>query len=90
VLQPAKDVAPKPVFQFGPSSVATAERDQIAHRYGFDSFAELLAASFRLPRIDGELMQCFLVRRPDGSWFLWKIALDFQESGSVEYSSAGV
>lgn len=51
---------------------APHELAEIARRYGFQSFAQLLEASEALPRADEEEARVFLARRADGRWFLWE------------------
>jgi hypothetical protein len=47
-------------------------REEIARRYGFDSFAELLDISEPLPKEPGETVQTYIARKPGGHWFLWR------------------
>lgn len=48
------------------------EREEIAQRYGFASYAELLDISEALPLIPGDRVKCYLARHPDGRWFVWE------------------
>lgn len=50
------------------------DRESLAKRHGFDSYAELLAASFRLPKEPEELMQCYVGKHNNGHWFVWQAA----------------
>jgi hypothetical protein len=43
------------------------DRDEIAHRYGFESFAELLDISDPLPKLPGDKVQSYVARSPDGT-----------------------
>jgi len=47
-------------------------KDEIAKRYGFESFDELLEVSKPLPKLFGETVQCYLGQHPRGFWFLWQ------------------
>ena len=47
-------------------------RQEIAQRYGFETFAELLDISQPLPMRPGETARSFLARRPTGTWFIWQ------------------
>lgn len=60
------------------------EREQIARRYGFQRFAELLAISAALPRLEGDEVQAYLARSPDGGWFLWEDRLNEYPSPEFE------
>lgn len=48
------------------------DRAAIAKRYGFNSYAELLDASFRLPKVPGEVMQSYVCKHRNGHWFVWQ------------------
>ena len=48
--------------------------EAIAKRYGFESYAALLAASFKLPKGPGELMQSYVGKHYNGHWFVWQSA----------------
>lgn len=50
------------------------DREALAKRYGFDSYSELLAASFKLPKAPGELMQSYVGKHRNGHWFVWQAA----------------
>ena len=45
-------------------------REEIARQQGFQTFAELLDVSKRLPREPGEKVETYLARKPGGYWFL--------------------
>ena len=47
-------------------------REEIAKRYGFESFATLLDISTRLPAEDGETFPCYLAYGTEKRWFLWR------------------
>jgi hypothetical protein len=47
------------------------DKDQIARRYGFESYAALLDISDPLPNLPGDTAQCYIARHPNGNWFLW-------------------
>lgn len=47
-------------------------REEIARRYGFQSFAELLDISTPLPKQEGDAARSYLARHPNGYWFLWE------------------
>jgi hypothetical protein len=50
-----------------------ADREDIAKRHGFASFAELLDASEPLPMLPGDVMRCYVARQPNGGhWFIWE------------------
>jgi hypothetical protein len=49
----------------------THDREELARRYGFASFTELLAISRPLPRLTSGETQCYVAHRPDGIWFVW-------------------
>jgi len=55
----------------GASMADTPEREEIARRYGFGSYAELLDISEALPVMQG-MARCYLARRPRGNWFVWE------------------
>jgi len=46
-------------------------RDEIARRYGFASFAELLDVSDPLPMMPGETAHSYVARDARGYWFVW-------------------
>jgi hypothetical protein len=48
------------------------DREEIANRYGFESFADLLDISDKLPRLPGDTAQSYVARSPDGNWFVWE------------------
>ena len=48
------------------------ERAGIARRYGFETYAELLDASEELPLRPGDAARSYLVRQPNGRWFVWE------------------
>jgi hypothetical protein len=50
----------------------TDPKDEIAKRYGFKSYAELLAKSDRLPKLPGDTSQSYVARHPRGYWFVWE------------------
>ena len=54
-----------------------SEREEIAQRYGFQSFAELLDVSDSLPRMpdDGQT-QAYMAWHPKGYWFIWEEPLN--------------
>ena len=47
-------------------------RQEIAQRYGFETFAELLDISQPLPMRPGDTARSFIARRPGGTWFVWQ------------------
>ncbi len=49
-------------------------REELAKRYGFSSFAELLEASERISGADKGQVPSYIARRPDGTWFVWEDA----------------
>ena len=49
-------------------------RDEIARRYGFETFAELLDVSDPLPRMPGDKAQSYVARHGKGYWFVWQDA----------------
>ncbi len=49
-------------------------REELAKRYGFNSFAELLDISEPLPKLPTDKAQSYVARRPDGTWFVWEDA----------------
>jgi hypothetical protein len=49
-------------------------REELARRYGFTSFAELLEASERISGADKGQAQSYIARRRDGTWFVWEDA----------------
>ncbi len=46
-------------------------REEIARRYGFESFARLLEISDPLPKLPGDEFTSYIARHPNGYWFLW-------------------
>ena len=49
-------------------------REEIARRYGFESFAELLDISTPLPTVEDDVVRSYLARHPNRYWFLWEDA----------------
>jgi hypothetical protein len=47
-------------------------REELAKRYGFESFAALLDISTRLPSEEGETIPCYLAYDNEKRWFLWR------------------
>jgi len=47
-------------------------REEIARRYGFRSFAELLDISDPLPIGEGNTVPTYVARHPKGHWFVWE------------------
>ena len=54
--------------------MASWEREEIAQRYGFPSFAELLDVSNKIPMMPEDRVQSYLARHPKGHWFVWEDA----------------
>jgi len=52
--------------------MASPERERIAYRHGFGSYAELLDISTPLPVMDEDLTQSYVARNPKGYWFIWE------------------
>lgn len=52
--------------------MASPEREEIARRYGFTSFAELLDLSNKIPMTPEDKVQSYLARHPAGHWFVWQ------------------
>ena len=50
----------------------TADREEIARRYGFNSYAELLDISDTLPLMDGDAARSYMAHHPKGHWFIWQ------------------
>jgi len=48
------------------------EREAIANRYGFDSFAELFDISDPLPMTPDDTARTYVAKHPQGHWFLWQ------------------
>lgn len=48
------------------------DREEIARRYGFPSFAELLDASEKLPMTRGDTQQSYVAKHLNGHWFVWE------------------
>jgi hypothetical protein len=46
-------------------------REEIAKRYGCETFAELLDLSNPLPMLPGDTARTYIARRPGGTWFVW-------------------
>lgn len=66
--------------------MASREREEIARRYGFRSFAELLDISQGIPMTPGDRVQAYLARHPQGHWFVWE---DAPPSTSLDDVQAG-
>ena len=49
----------------------TQKREEIAHLYGFDSYAELIDVSEPLPVMLGDKSRSYIAHHPNGRWFLW-------------------
>ena len=64
------------------SGAIMMERDEIAQRYGFESFAELLDISEPLPMLAGETVQAYVAKHSSGQWFIWD---DMPAAESHEY-----
>ena len=47
-------------------------RNELATRYGFESFAALLDVSTLLPSEEGETYPCYLAYGTEKRWFLWR------------------
>ena len=61
------------LFSQGDEMADTPEREEIARRHGFQSYAELLDISDPLPRMPkDDPMQSYVARHPDGYWFVWE------------------
>jgi len=50
----------------------TTDREEIARRYGFNSYAELLDMSHRLPATGEDTAPTYVARHPRGHWFIWE------------------
>ncbi len=50
------------------------DREEIARRHGYPSYAELLDISEKLPMTQGDRMQTYVARHPKGHWFVWEDA----------------
>jgi len=48
------------------------EREEVARRYGFETYAGLLDASDELPLRPGDAARSYLARQPNGRWFVWQ------------------
>src|SRR5262245_45752737 len=48
------------------------KRKELANRYGFGTFADMMAASHRLPKQTGDKVEIYLARSPQGRWFAWE------------------
>jgi hypothetical protein len=46
------------------------DSEATAKRYGFDSYDNLLAASFLLPKEPTEIMQSYVSKHRNGHWFV--------------------
>jgi hypothetical protein len=46
-------------------------REDLARRYGFESFAELLDISDPLPMMPGDTTHSYVARDRRGYWFVW-------------------
>src|SRR5262245_42756649 len=46
-------------------------REEIAKRFGFTSFEELLVISDPIPKKPGQNTQSYIARGPDGKWHIW-------------------
>jgi hypothetical protein len=55
------------------------DREEIAYRYGFESYAAMLDISNPLPMLPGDTVKCYIAWKPNGNWFLW-------EDGPVPYA----
>ena len=69
--------------------MASPEREEIAQRYGFESFAELLDLSTALPMLPADTAQAYVARRPNGRWFIWEDVPDTQGGSHQPDSTAG-
>jgi hypothetical protein len=49
-----------------------SDKNEIARRYGFETYAGLLDISERLPKLPGDTVQSYLARHPKGNWFVWE------------------
>ena len=47
------------------------DREERAHRYGFQTFSDLLDKSHPLPLMAGERHHSYLAQHPDGHWLVW-------------------
>jgi hypothetical protein len=47
-------------------------REYLAHRFGFQTFADLLDVSDCLPPTKGGTAKSYIARHRDGHWFLWE------------------
>jgi hypothetical protein len=52
--------------------VASPAREDIAKRYGFECFSDLLDISSQLPMAPGDKVQAYVARHKDGQWFVWE------------------
>jgi hypothetical protein len=48
------------------------DREEIAKRYGFESFAELLDVSSPLPLLPGDTTHSYVAHSANGYWFVWE------------------
>jgi hypothetical protein len=60
------------------------DRESLAKRYSFETYAELLAASFKLPNGPGEVIESYVAKHRNGYWFVWQTVSDIKESKSSE------
>jgi len=65
------------------------DREEIARRYGFSSFAELLDISAPLPMGAGDTHESYLARHPKGHWFVWDDAPEQALAPEVPPANAG-
>jgi hypothetical protein len=49
-----------------------ADKNEIARRYGFETYAELLDVSDPLPLLPGETVRSYVARNSNGNWFVWE------------------
>src|SRR5262245_22537071 len=59
-------------LSIGEGRMASPHREEIAHHYGFNSFAELLDVSRALPMMPDENVQSYVAEHPNGYWFVWE------------------
>ena len=65
-------------------------RDEIARRYGFETFAELLDISHSLPQMACEGCRSYLAQHPDGHWFIWEDRpLEKSAAAEMEHAHSG-
>ena len=46
-------------------------REEPAKRHGFDTYADLFAASTSLPMTSGDTARSYVAQQPNGDWFMW-------------------